>query len=52
MNLIGSQNSLATPKTSLKKSNTSQKINPNDNITNKTIENNSNQSESFTNIKK
>ena len=52
VNLIGSQNSLATPKTSLKKSNTSQKINPNDNITNKTIENNSNQSESFTNIKK
>ena len=46
--LVGNQNSLSTSKSSTKKSNSSQKINTNDNIT---IENDSNKPESLSNIK-
>ena len=46
--LVGNQNSLSTSKSSTKKSDSSQKINTNDNIT---IENDSNKPESLSNIK-
>ena len=46
--LVGNQNSLSTSKSSTKKSDSSQKINTNDNIT---IENDSNKPESLNNIK-
>ena len=46
--LVGNQNSLSTSKSSTKKSNSSQKINTNDNVT---IENDSNKPESLSNIK-
>ena len=46
--LVGNQNSLSTSKSSTKKSNSSQKINTNDNIT---IENDSNKPERLNNIK-
>jgi len=51
LNLIGNQNSMGSSKTSINKTTSSQKINPNDNITNKTNVKDSNKSESFSNIK-
>jgi len=51
LNLIGNQNSMGSSKTSINKTTSSQKINPNDNITNNTNVKDSNKSESFSNIK-
>ena len=51
VNLIGNQNSLGTSKTSLNKTTPSQKINPNDNITNEINDKESNKSESLSKIK-
>ena len=50
INLLGNKNSLVTSKTSLNKSTSSQKTSTNDNITNKSVERNSNKSENFSNI--
>ena len=51
VNLIGNQNPLGTSKTSLNKTLTSQKTNPNDTITNNINEKENNKSESLSNIK-
>ena len=51
INLIGNQNSLGTSKSNLNKTTLSQKIKTSDNITNRINENESDKSESFSNIK-